>query len=145
MMIPSSQCYDLIKHAEGFRAQIYRCPAGHDTIGYGHVIRADESFAGGISAMQAEVLLRDDVQSAAEAVNRLLPVRLSQGQYDALVSFTFNLGAGALQRSSLRQLLLRGEVGRAASEFRRWIYAGGRKLHGLLLRREAERRLFLSV
>jgi lysozyme len=145
MMIPSPECYALIKHAEGFRLHPYSCPAGYDTIGYGHVIRKGESFASGISTMQAEALLREDVQSAAEAVNRLLPVRLSQGQYDALVSFTFNLGAGALQRSSLRQLLLRGEVTRAASEFRRWIYAGGRKLQGLLLRREAERRLFMSA
>jgi lysozyme len=144
MLSPSAQCYDLIRRFEGFRAYPYRCAAGYDTIGFGHVLRAGETFPHGITHAEAEQLLRGDVAIAFAAVQRLLPVPLTQGQCDALVSFTFNLGAGALQRSTLRQVLLRGEVGCAADEFRRWVYGGGQKLQGLVRRREAEIIMFLG-
>ena len=78
------------------------------------------------------------------AVLRLWPVPLTQGQYDALVSFSFNLGAGALQSSTLRRKIMRGDYEGAADEFPRWVFAGGRRMVGLVRRREAKRALFLS-
>ena len=78
------------------------------------------------------------------AVLRLCPVPLSQGQYDALVSFSFNLGAGALQSSTLRRKIMREDYEGAADEFPRWVFAAGLRLAGLVRRREAERALFLS-
>lgn len=134
---------DLITRFEGFSASPYRCPAGYLTIGYGHVIREGETFSR-ISREEAGELLADDVMVAEEAVLRLVDAPLTEGQFDALVSFTFNLGAGALQRSALRRRLNRREYVAAASEFPRWVYAGGRVLAGLVARREAERQRFLS-
>jgi lysozyme len=140
----SRQGLDLIKHFEGFRAEPYICSGGERTIGYGHIIRAGDSYNPPISKAQAERLLRIDVAAAEAAVRRLLPVTLTQAQYDALVSFTYNLGAGALQRSTLRQKVLRGHHQAAGQEFLRWVYAGGRKLKGLMKRRQAEAELYLS-
>src|SRR5689334_11587575 len=89
----------LIKRFEGFSPTLYICPAGYSTIGYGHVVRPAERscFAKGITSIGGENLLRHDAQVAEAAVLRLIRVPLTNGQFDALVSFTFNLGAGALQ------------------------------------------------
>ena len=131
---------DLIKQFEGFSPTVYICPAGYPTIGYGHVVKTQEreQFADGITTEQAETLLRQDVQTAERAVLRLITVPLTDGQFDALVSFTFNLGAGALQRSTLRRRVNRGDHAAVPAEFRKWVWAGGRKLQGLVRRREAE-------
>lgn len=134
----------LIQHFEGFSAIPYRCPAGYLTIGYGHVIRAGEQWKA-ITREEASELLAEDVLAAEAAVARWIDVPLSEGQCDALVSFTYNLGAGALQRSGLRRKLNRRDYLAAADEFPRWVWAGGRKLPGLILRREAERARFLGV
>jgi lysozyme len=138
---------DLIKQFEGFSPTVYICPAGYPTIGYGHVVKPDErqQFASGITPEQAETLLRQDVQTAERAVLRLITVPLTEGQFDALVSFTFNLGAGALQRSTLRRKINRGEHVAALGEFRKWVWAGGRKLEGLVRRRGAEASLYHSL
>jgi lysozyme len=144
-MRPSHACYTLISQFEGFSSRIYRCPAGYDTVGYGHRVRMGECYGGGITHEEAYDLLRRDAAIAADAVHRLIHATLNQSQYDALVSFTFNVGAGALQRSTLRQVLLRGEMARAPDEFRRWVFAGGRKLSGLVQRREAEIATFRRV
>lgn len=133
---------ELIRAFEGFAAMPYRCPAGVLTVGYGHAVRASESFPRGVTEDQAATMLRQDVEDAERAVRRLLPVPLRQGQFDALVSFTYNLGAGALQRSALRRKVLRGEHAQAADEFLKWVWAGGRKLPGLIRRRTAERALY---
>jgi GH24 family phage-related lysozyme (muramidase) len=137
---------DVIKRFEGFSPTVYICPAGHPTIGYGHVVNPDErqQFASGITAEQAEILLRQDVQTAERTVLRLITVSLTEGQFDALVSFTFNLGAGALQRSTLRRRVNRGDHAGVPAEFRRWVWAGGRKLEGLGRRREAEVTAYIS-
>ena len=134
----------LIKRFEGFAPEVYICPGGWPTIGYGHVVRDDErdQFAGGIDEAAAEELLRRDVESAERAVVRLIRVPLEDGQFDALGSFAFNLGAGALQRSTLRRKVNRGEHGAVPAEFRRWVFAGGRRLKGLVRRREAEAGLY---
>jgi GH24 family phage-related lysozyme (muramidase) len=138
---------DLIKQFEGFSPTVYICPAGYPTIGYGHVVKPDErqQFASGITPEQAEALLRQDVQSAERAVLRLITVPLTDGQFDALVSFTFNLGAGALQRSTLRRKVNRGDHAAAPAEFRKWVWAGGNKLNGLLIRRVAEALIYSTI
>ena len=140
----TQQGLDLIKRFEGFSSTIYTCPAGYDTVGYGHLVRphAHSHFVSGITKQQAESLLRQDVKTAEQAVLRLIHVPLTDGQFDALVSFTFNLGSGTLQSSTLRRVVNRGEHNQAPAQFRRWVYAGGRKLRGLQNRREAEACLY---
>lgn len=141
----TTQGIELIKYYEGFSPTPYLCPAGILTIGFGHVIRQGEVFApAGITREEGVALLRQDVQQFARQVLRLIRVPLTDGQFDALVSFTFNLGAGALQRSTLRQKLNRGEYDEAAEEFPKWIWAGGRKLQGLLRRRLAEQAIYAA-
>lgn len=133
----SSEGIDLIKRFEGFSATPYLCPAGYWTIGYGHVLKSRTNGTS-ITELQAEALLLQDVKNTEGDVRRLIPVALTQGQFDALASFTYNLGAGALQRSTLRQKILRGEHENAVLEFQKWVYAGGRKLPGLVKRRAQE-------
>jgi lysozyme len=96
----------LIKRFEGFSAKPYICPAGHLTIGYGHVVRDGIQS---VTMEQAEELLAMDVGTAERSVLRLIAVPLADGQFNALVSFTFNLGGGALQRSTLRRKINRGD------------------------------------
>ena len=134
----------LIKRFEGFAPEIYICPGGWPTIGYGHVVRDGEQdrYADGIDEATAEDLLRRDVEVAERAVLRLIRVPLEDRQFDALGSFAFNLGAGALQRSTLRRKVNREEHDDVPAEFRRWVFAGGRRLKGLIRRREVEAGLY---
>ena len=129
---------DLIKRFEGFSRTVYFCPAGYPTIGYGHVVKDDEDFSNGIMEGEAEELLRLDAVIAERAVLRLINVPLTDGQFDALVSFTYNLGGGALQRSTLRRKINREEHAEVPEQFMRWVWAGDRKLKGLVRRRAAE-------
>ena len=135
----SSNGLSLIKQFEGFSATPYRCPAGLWTIGYGHVVQPHE-MAGlsSIDKEQAEQLLARDVVLAERAVGKLISRPLRQAQFDALVSFTFNLGSGTLQRSTLRRVINRGEESAVAYQWLRFIWGGGRKLPGLMRRRRAE-------
>jgi len=135
---------DLIKRFEGFSRTVYFCPAGYQTIGYGHVVKPHEDFSAGIDEAQAEELLRQDAAIAEQAVLRLINVPLTDCQFDALVSFTYNLGGGALQRSTLRRKINREEHTDVPPEFLRWVWAGGRKLKGLMRRRKAEATLYSS-
>lgn len=143
-MKTSAQGLELIARFEGFSPVPYRCPAGWLTIGYGHLItRADgEKFKAGISEPVAMALLRMDVVLAESAVHRAIKVPLTQAQFDALVSFAFNLGGAALYSSTLRQVINRGDMLAAPAQFRRWVWAGGRKLLGLIRRRSEEARIF---
>jgi GH24 family phage-related lysozyme (muramidase) len=131
---------DFIKRFEGFSPTIYICPAGWPTIGYGHVVHDGERdrFADEIGKDEAEDLLRRDMGVAERGVLRLISVPLTDGQFDALLSFTYNLGSGALQRSTLRRKVNCEEHAAVPVEFRKWVWAGGRKLRGLIRRREAE-------
>jgi lysozyme len=135
---------ELIRHFEGFSAEVYLDAAGLPTIGYGHLIRPGENFTT-ISRQEALELLTKDVRTSEQAVLRLINVPLQDGQFDALVSFTFNCGAGALQRSTLRRRVNRAEHYDVPPEFLKWIWAGGRKLQGLLRRRRAEADLYAQV
>ena len=135
---------DLIKHFEGFSPIVYTCPAGYATIGYGHLMTKDETFKT-IKQDDAQELLRNDAEDAERAVLRYIDVPLTDGQFDALVSFTFNLGSGALQRSTLRRKVNRQAHGEVPDQFNRWVWAGGRKLNGLIARRRMESELYLSL
>lgn len=136
---------DLIKQYEGFSADEYICPAGKPTIGYGHFIKSGESISSPISEMDAEELLISDLSVAEKAVSRLITVYLNQNQFSALVSFTYNLGAGALEESTLRRKLNDGQINQVPDEFLKWVFAGGKKLDGLVARRTAESELFQKV
>lgn len=134
----------LIRRFEGFSAMLYLCPAGYLTVGYGHVVKNPDAFRQPITEDEAAEILAVDVGTAERAVLRLISVPLTDGQFDALVSFTFNLGAGALQRSTLRRKVNREEDEDVPAEFLRWVWAGGRKLNGLIRRRQAEAALYQS-
>jgi GH24 family phage-related lysozyme (muramidase) len=97
-----------------------------------------DQFAAGVTQAEATELLRRDVRIAERAVLRLISVPLTDGQFDALVSFTFNLGAGALQRSTLRRKVNRGEHEGVPAELMKWVWAAGKKLPGLVRRWQAE-------
>lgn len=140
MMQISNAGLDLIKQFEGLYLKAYRCPAGVPTIGYGHT--AGVAMGQTITQQQADDYLRRDVRQFERAVARLATVPLTQGQFDALVSFAFNLGEGALARSTLLRLLNEGKYTEAALQFGRWVKGGGKELPGLVRRRAAERALF---
>ena len=140
----SKQGLELIKEFEGFSAKRYICAGGKLTIGYGHVILPKEQFPPRISKEQAEELLAKDVVRFEIDVMACVKVPLTQGQFDALVSFAFNLGGAALRGSTLLKRLNEGDYKGAATEFNRWVFAGGKQLAGLARRREAEAELFLS-
>lgn len=139
-MQPSQSAVDLIKASEGLRLTAYRDSAGILTIGYGSTggIKPGQT----ITPEQAEAMLVDDLDEAADAVRKLVTVPLTQGQFDALCSFVFNLGAGRLRDSTLLRLLNQGKYGEAAAQFRFWVMAGGQSLPGLIKRRAAERAMF---
>lgn len=135
---------DLIKNSEGFSPRPYRCPAGYLTIGYGHVIRRGDTHLLSIDKDAAEALLRQDVREAERAVNAMVAVPLAQHEFDALVSFVFNVGAGRFADSTLLELLNEGRRKEAAEQFGKWVRSGSKVLPGLVKRRQAERRLFLG-
>jgi lysozyme len=134
----STEGLDLIKKSEGFRGRIYRDVAGFPTIGYGHLIKPGESCPDGITGLQAVAILAADVQAAEQAVARLVKVALTQGQFDALVDFCFNLGAGRLAVSTLLRELNAGHHDAAAQQLLAWDHAGGAVNAGLKARRQAE-------
>jgi lysozyme len=134
----SAEGLNLIKKSEGFRDRAYRDVAGFPTIGYGHLIEPTESFPDGIAASQAAAILADDVRDAEQAVARLVKVALTQGQFDALVDFCFNLGAGRLAGSTLLRELNAGHYDAAALQLLAWDHAGGVVNAGLKARRQAE-------
>jgi lysozyme len=106
-------------------------------------VREGDSFPSRITRKEAREILAKDLRSAEASVLRLITAPLNQHQFDALVSFTFNLGGGALQRSTIRVKINRREYEEAASQFMRWVWAGGKKLEGLVRRRKAESEMFL--
>lgn len=138
----SSAGLDLLKRFEGFRRQAYLDFAGLLTIGYGHRLLAGESFPAGIDEQQAAELLTADVQGAESDVRRLVKVPLTQGQFDALVDFVFNLGAGRLAASTLLRDLNSGRYEEAGEQILRWDHSGAEELAGLKARRAAEHELW---
>ena len=139
-MITSQEGIDLIKNFEGCRLKAYKCPAGIWTIGYGHTSGVKEGQV--ITLEQAEQFLRQDLKRFETSVRNLVIVPIKQNQFDALVSFAYNLGATALSTSTLLKKLNNSDYNCAALEFDRWVYANGNKLNGLIRRRAAEKELF---
>lgn len=138
---------ELIKEFEGCRLTAYKCPAGVWTIGYGHTGMVDgKLIASGmtITAAKATELLKKDLAEFEAAVNGCVTAPITQNMFDALVSFSFNVGAGALRRSTLLKKLNAKDYDGAADELPKWNKAGGKVLNGLVRRRMAERELFLT-
>jgi len=142
----------LVKHFEGLYLEAYKCEAGIWTIGYGHtgVKHNDGSVKAGdkISTLQAEDLLRFDLKVFADGVEKLLLSRpqaeLNDCQFGALVSFAFNCGLGALERSTLLRRVNARDYANAPAAFLMWNKAGGKTLKGLTRRRQSEANLFCS-
>jgi len=132
----------LIKKFEGCRLKAYKCPAGVLTIGYGHTKGVTSNQI--ITQAEADRLFDEDIKTFENAVNSLVKVPLTQNQFDALVSFTFNLGIGALKNSTLLRLLNKGDYRGASQQFGLWVHVGKIVLHGLVVRREEEKKLFLT-
>lgn len=133
---------ELVKRSEGFRGQVYKDMAGLLTIGYGHKLLAHESFPEGITEPQAVDLLARDLHSAELYVTHMVKVPITQGQFDALVDFCFNMGAARLASSTLLTVLNHGRYQDAAEQLLRWDIAGGEVSQGLKTRREAELQLW---
>lgn len=135
----SQKGIDLIKAFEGLKLQAYLDTGGVPTIGAGHTkgVRMGDI----ITEAQADQFLREDLSEAEDAVRKLFPVT-TQGQFDALVSFTFNLGAGQVSGSTLRRKHNAGDYDGAANEFQRWNKDNGTVLAGLSRRRSAEASLY---
>lgn len=161
------QAVELIKSFEGIpdgdqttvKLDPYLCPAGYWTIGWGHVVLdprgkqikgaenkalARSVYPGGITKSEAAVLLAEDVRRFSSGVERLIKVAISDAKFCALVSFAFNVGIGALERSTLLWLVNEGAFAQVPTQFLRWTKAGGKELAGLKRRREAEVRLWQS-
>lgn len=138
----SQRGLSLIKSFEGLRLQAYQDSVGVWTIGYGATRGVKAGMK--ISKEQAERMLLNDIQRFEPEVERLITSALNQNQWDALMSFTYNLGAANLESSTLRRLLNAGSYKAAAEQFPRWNKAGGQVLAGLTRRRAAERDLFLE-
>lgn len=141
-MKTSNNGINLIKQFEGCILSAYKCPAGVWTIGYGHT--KDVKLGMKITSSQATELLKDDLKTYESYVNKYVKVKLNQNQFDALVSFTFNCGGGALKSSTLLKKLNKGDYTGAANELLRWNKANGKVLAGLTRRRKAEKALFLK-
>ena len=149
MEVPQA-AIDLAKRFEGFERKAkrgieitavpYICPAGYWTIGYGHLCDPKHPP---ITEAEATVYLARDLQTALAATLRYCPVLAAEpeGRLAAIVDFTFNLGAGRLQTSTLRRRINQRDWGAAEQELRRWVYGGGKVLHGLVVRRDAEIKL----
>jgi lysozyme len=155
----SDKCIEQIKKDEGVRNKPYQCPALLWTVGVGHVIdpnhakvpMADRKAlpipAGWdriLTSIEIDEILRTDLNRFEQGVLRLIKVPLTQGQFDALVSFSFNVGLGNLQNSTLRMKLNRSEYDAAAEQFLVWTKAGGKVLPGLVKRRTHEKEMFES-
>jgi lysozyme len=155
----SKEAIEGIKKDEGVRTKPYRCPALLWTVGVGHVIdpnhirvKLDErkniplppEWDRVLSMAEVDAILANDLATFERGVLRLCPSGLTQGRFDALVSFSFNVGLGNLQRSTIRMKHNRGDFEGAAESFMAWTKAGGKELPGLVKRRKHERALYES-
>lgn len=139
-MNTSQNGIDLIKHFEGCELKAYKCPAGVWTIGYGHIKGVQEGDV--ITEQQADEMLVEELYEYENYINTLVNVPLNQSQYDALVSWVYNLGSSNLQASTLLKVLNAGDYDNVPEQIMRWNKAGGKVLEGLTRRRQAEADLF---
>jgi lysozyme len=148
-MKASKNCIELIKNYEGFSAKPYLCPAKVPTIGYGSTRYADGRKVTmndpQIGEKQAVEIMQETLKSYERDVIRYVKVAINQNQFDALVDFAYNVGSKNLLKSTLLRKLNAMDWLGASMEFGKWVYADGKKLKGLVARREAERVLFASM
>jgi lysozyme len=139
---------DLIKSFEGLKLNPYLDSVNIPTIGFGTIRypngKAVSMSDPAITEEKALFFLEHEINEKTSAINKMLKVSVNQNQFDALVSFAYNVGVGALQKSTLLKLLNSGDYAAAAEQFLRWNKAGGKELAGLTRRRQAERSLFLQ-
>jgi lysozyme len=146
---------ELLEQWEGFKSEVYKDSAGLPTIGVGHLLTKSElssgkivingvavSYANGLTDQQVTNLLAQDVKPAEQCVNSGVKVSLNQDQFDALVSFTFNVGGGAFTNSTLLKVLNQGKYDQVPDQLRRWTRSGGKVVQGLVNRRENEIKLW---
>lgn len=142
----SKECLKMLAHHEGVRQKPYKCPAGLWTVGVGHLIgdgkTLPDSWNRTFTLDEVYDILAKDVARFERGVNKYITVPLRQNEFDALVSFSFNLGLGVLQRSTLRQALNRGDKEGAITSLLKYNKAGGKVLKGLDNRRKDEAALF---
>jgi lysozyme len=143
----SDKLIKLLRHHEGVRNKPYQCPAKLWTVGVGHLIGDGKSLPASwnktFTNEEIDGILKSDLNRFELGVSKMLPnVQLKQHEFDALVSFCFNLGLGCFQRSTIRQALLRGDKEQAMESLMKYCRAGGKILRGLENRRKDERRLF---
>ena len=131
---------ELIKHFEGCELEAYQCAAGVWTIGYGHT--KDVKQGDKITKAIADSLLAEEMHEYEGYVNNAVKVDLNQDQFDALVSWTYNLGGGNLNASTMLKVVNSGDFEGVPAQIKRWNKAGGKVLEGLIRRREAEANLF---
>ena len=142
-MIITNEGINLIKEFEGLELKAYLCPAGVWTIGYGHTKGVKKGQV--ITQLEADNFLKEDLISFEKGVTRLIKSNINQNQFDALVSFAFNLGLANLKKSTLLKKVNSNPNDRTiVDEFIKWIYAGGKQLEGLKKRRQAEAYLYFS-
>lgn len=141
-MTTSPNGINLIKRFEGLRLKPYLCPASIPTVGYGHTKGVSLNDPE-ITEADADRLLSEDLRLYEQSIVEMVKVKINQNQFDALVSFAFNLGTGALRSSTLLRKLNAGQP--CSTEFDRWVFSGNKALTGLVRRRAAERRLFEST
>ena len=141
-MNTSAEGIALIKKFEGCELKAYQCSAGVWTIGYGHTKDVVEGME--ITQEQAEQMLVDELHEYESYINKYVTVALSQNQFDALVSWVYNLGPANLSASTMLKVLNSGEYEDVPAQMKRWNKAGGKVLEGLIRRREAEACLFVG-
>jgi lysozyme len=146
MIIPPvpQAALDMIKRFEGLRLARYDDVDGNGTIGYGHLCKPGDHL-NVITEDTAENLLHDDSLLAAAAVTRFTTTPLTDNQYAALIDFVFNTGGGSYQRSTLRQKINRREFNDIYKELNKWVYGNGRRIPGIVKRRQAEAILFMQA
>ena len=139
-MKTSLEGINLIKHFEGCELEAYKCPAGVWTIGYGHIKGVEEGDV--ITEQQADDMLVEELEEYENYIHNLVNCPLNQNQFDALVSWVYNLGSSNLQASTLLKVLNAGDYAGVPAQMLRWNKAGGKVLEGLTRRRQAEADLF---
>ncbi len=147
-MRTGKQGIQIIQHFEGLKLRPYKCPAGLWTVGYGTLIGNGKTLPPEwnrlFTVSECTALLFEELRSKEKGILRYVRVPLTQNQFDAIVSFVYNLGLGAFQRSTLRRKINRGDFLGASQEFIKWNKAGGKVLAGLTRRRISETALFLK-
>lgn len=133
-----------IQKWEGLSLTPYKDVAGYWTVGYGHLMDKNDDTTRKISLFEAEELLKKDLSWAERVVNDYVKVPISQNEYDALVSFVYNVGKNAFIKSTLLKKLNLDDKNGASNEFKRWVRAGGKVIKGLQNRRESEKNLFVN-